>query len=67
VVTVAGPNVEGMIAGRGSGAASYSRQHFTTISNIDIGGGSANSAVFRQGNLVGSAAMFALKPEFRYA
>jgi len=57
VVTVAGPNVEGMIAGRGSGAASYSREHFTTVSNIDIGGGSANSAVFRQGNLVGSAAM----------
>jgi len=57
VVTVAGPNVESMIAGRGSGAASYSRQHFTTVSNIDIGGGSANSAVFRQGNLVGSAAM----------
>ena len=57
VVTVAGPNVEGMIAGRGSGAASYSRQHFTTVSNIDIGGGSANGAIFRQGNLVGSAAM----------
>ena len=57
VVTVAGPNVESMIAGRGSGAASYSRQHFTTVSNIDIGGGSANSAIFRQGNLVGSAAM----------
>lgn len=57
VVTVAGPNVEGMIAGRGSGAASYSRHHFTTVSNIDIGGGSANSAIFRQGNLVGSAAM----------
>jgi ethanolamine utilization protein EutA len=57
VVTIAGPNVESMIAGRGSGAASYSRQHFTTVSNIDIGGGSANSAVFRQGNLVGSAAM----------
>lgn len=57
VVTVAGPNVEGMIAGRGSGAASYSRQHFTTVTNIDIGGGSANSATFRQGNLVASAAM----------
>lgn len=57
VVTVAGPNVEGMIAGRGSGAATYSRQHFTTVTNIDIGGGSANSAAFRQGNLVGSAAM----------
>ncbi|MDO9084633.1 MAG: ethanolamine ammonia-lyase reactivating factor EutA [Anaerolineaceae bacterium] len=57
VVTVAGPNVEGMIAGRGSGAASYSRQHFTTVTNIDIGGGSANCATFRQGNQVGSAAM----------
>jgi ethanolamine utilization protein EutA len=57
VVTVAGPNVEGMIAGRGSGAASYSRQHFTTVTNIDIGGGSANCATFRQGNQIGSAAM----------
>lgn len=57
VVTVAGPNVEGMIAGRGSGAAAYSRQHFTTVTNIDIGGGSANSATFRQGSQVASAAM----------
>lgn len=57
VVTIAGPNVEGMIAGRGSGAAGYSRQHFTTVTNVDIGGGSANSAVFRSGNLVASAAM----------
>jgi ethanolamine utilization protein EutA len=57
VVTVAGPNVEGMIAGRGSGAASWSRQHFATVTNVDIGGGSANSAVFRLGQFQGSAAM----------
>jgi ethanolamine utilization protein EutA len=57
VVTVAGPNVEGMIAGRGSGAASWSRQRFTTVTNVDIGGGSANSAVFRLGKLQSSAAM----------
>ena len=57
VVTVAGPNVEGMIAGRGSGAASWSRQRFTTVTNVDIGGGSANSAVFRLGRLQSSAAM----------
>ncbi|HZU87260.1 MAG TPA: ethanolamine ammonia-lyase reactivating factor EutA, partial [Anaerolineaceae bacterium] len=57
VVTVAGPNVESLIAGRGSGAAEYSRQHFTTVTNVDIGGGSANSAVFRQGALVAAAAM----------
>ncbi len=57
VVTVAGPNLEGVIAGKGSGAANYSRQHFTTITNVDIGGGSANCAVFRQGNTIATAAM----------
>jgi ethanolamine utilization protein EutA len=46
-----------MIAGRGSGAASWSRQHFSTVTNVDIGGGSANSAVFRLGKLQASAAM----------
>lgn len=57
VVTVAGPHVESMIAGRGSGAAEYSRQHFTSVCNIDIGGGSANSAIFKQGEPVAAAAM----------
>ena len=50
VVTVAGPHVESIAAGRGSGAAEYSRDHFTTVTNVDIGGGSANSAQFKQGN-----------------
>jgi ethanolamine utilization protein EutA len=57
VVTVAGPHVESMIAGRGSGAAEYSRQYFTTVTNVDIGGGSANSAIFRQGTMIAAAAM----------
>lgn len=57
VVTIAGPNLEGMIAGRGSGAAAYSRKHFTTVINLDIGGGSANCAVFRQGEYIASSAM----------
>jgi ethanolamine utilization protein EutA len=57
VVTVAGPNVESIAAGRGSGASEYSRQHFNAVTNIDIGGGSANSAQFRQGQLVTTAAM----------
>ena len=57
VVTVAGPNVESIAAGRGSGAAEYSRQHFNTVINVDIGGGSANSAQFKQGNLVVTTAM----------
>lgn len=57
VVTVAGPHVEGMIAGRGSGAAQYSRKHFTSVINLDIGGGSANCATFRQGEMTAAAAM----------
>ncbi len=57
VVTVAGPHLESMISGKGSGAEAFSRQHFTTVTNVDIGGGSANSAVFRQGKMMASAAM----------
>jgi ethanolamine utilization protein EutA len=57
VVSVAGPNVESLIAGRGSGAAQYSQTHFTTVTNLDIGGGSANSSTFRSGTLISSAAM----------
>ena len=57
VVTVAGPHLESMISGRGSGVEAYSREHFTTVTNVDIGGGSANSAVFRQGRMIAAAAM----------
>src|SRR5574339_595040 len=57
VVSVAGPNVESLIAGKGAGAAQYSQQHYAVVTNIDIGGGSANSATFRSGNLIGAAAM----------
>ena len=57
VVSVAGPNVESLIAGRGAGAAKYSQEHYTSVTNIDIGGGSANSVTFRLGNIIGAAAM----------
>lgn len=57
VVTVAGPHLESMISGRGSGAATFSKENYTTATSVDIGGGSANSAIFRQGQMVASAAM----------
>ena len=57
VVSVAGPNVESLIAGKGAGAAQYSQKNYATVTNVDIGGGSANSATFRAGNLIGAAAM----------
>jgi ethanolamine utilization protein EutA len=57
VVSVAGPHVESLISGRGSGAAQYSQTHYTTVTNVDIGGGSANSVTFRSGNFLAAAAM----------
>jgi len=57
VVSVAGPNVESLIAGRGAGAAEYSQKHFATVTNVDVGGGSANSVTFQSGNAIGAAAM----------
>ncbi len=57
VVSVAGPHLESLIAGRGAGAALYSQQHFARVTNVDIGGGSANSALFNSGALQAAAAM----------
>jgi ethanolamine utilization protein EutA len=57
VVSVAGPHIESLISGRGAGAEQYSRSHYTTVTNVDIGGGSANSATFRSGNFLSAAAM----------
>ncbi len=57
VVSVAGPNVESLIAGKGAGAAEYSQTNYAAVTNVDIGGGSANSATFESGHLVGAAAM----------
>jgi ethanolamine utilization protein EutA len=57
VVSVAGPHVESLISGRGSGAAQYAQTHYTTVTNVDIGGGSANSVTFRSGNFLAAAAM----------
>lgn len=57
VVTVAGSHLESMLAGRGSGAAAFSREHYTTVTSLDIGGGSANKAIFRQGEMIAAAAV----------
>ncbi|MGE5140838.1 MAG: ethanolamine ammonia-lyase reactivating factor EutA, partial [Rudaea sp.] len=57
VVTVAGPRVEAQMAGRGSGAAAWSREHYARVTNVDIGGGSANAAIFELGSTLAAAAM----------
>ena len=57
VVATAGPHLESLIAGRGSGAAEYSRENACRVLNIDIGGGTSNYAVFVGGRLVDSACL----------
>jgi len=49
VVTIAGPNAEAQIAGRGSGVARWSTDHYEQVTSIDVGGGTSNAAVFKVG------------------
>ncbi len=57
VVTVAGPNAEAQIAGRGSGVARWSADHYSQVTTIDVGGGTSNAAVFSNGRHLSSAAL----------
>lgn len=59
VVASAGPNFESVLAGRGSGAAEYSKVHHKVVCNVDVGGGTTNVAIFKDG-LVKSTAAIAL-------
>lgn len=57
VVATAGPHLESIIAGKGSGAGEYSRTHSARVMNIDIGGGTSNYAVFDCGRVVDTACL----------
>lgn len=57
VVATAGPELESVIAGRGSGAESYSKEHSCVVANLDIGGGTTNIAVFDCGELIGKTCL----------
>lgn len=49
VVATAGPDLESVLSGRGSGAAKYSKEYGTINVNLDIGGGTTNISVFENG------------------
>ncbi len=51
VVATAGPALESVLAGKGSGAQNYSEVHHCSVLNLDIGGGTTNMALFHQGRL----------------
>lgn len=52
VVATAGPALESVLAGKGSGSQDYSRAHNCAVLNLDIGGGTTNLALFDCGRLV---------------
>ena len=49
VVSAAGPDMESLIAGKGSGAWQYSMDHHCRVANLDIGGGTTNVGLFEDG------------------
>ncbi|WP_231572526.1 ethanolamine ammonia-lyase reactivating factor EutA [Halobacillus sp. BBL2006] len=57
LVATAGPDLESIIAAKGSGAYDLSKKTNKTIANIDIGGGTANVAVYRYGKLLGTCTL----------
>lgn len=52
VVATAGPSLESILAGKGSGAQIFSERNPGRIANFDIGGGTTNIAIFENGKLV---------------
>lgn len=57
LVATAGPDLEAIIAAKGSGAMDYSIGNQKTVANIDIGGGTANIAVYKNGELLGTCTL----------
>jgi ethanolamine utilization protein EutA len=55
VAATAGPNFESVIAAMGSGAAARSRDHNKTILSCDIGGGTSNIALIKNGEILSTS------------
>ena len=52
VVATAGPELESILAAKGSGAAAFSEKTGKTVLHMDIGGGTSNLALIRAGKIV---------------
>jgi len=57
VVATAGPNLESVLAGKGSGAAQLSLETGKLVVNLDIGGGTTNICYFQNGLVVDTACL----------
>ena len=52
VVATAGPHLESVLAAKGAGAVDYSAETGKTVLHMDIGGGTANLALIRDGKIL---------------
>ena len=57
VVATAGPDLESILAAKGAGADTYSEQTGKTVLHMDIGGGTSNLALIRDGKIVGTGCL----------
>ena len=51
-MATAGPDLESVLAAKGAGATEFSRNTGKTVLHIDIGGGTSNLALYRDGQVV---------------
>lgn len=52
VVATAGPDLESIIAGKGAGVMDFSEKNNTSAYNLDIGGGTTNIVLFKNGEVI---------------
>ncbi len=52
VVATAGPDLESVLAAKGAGAVEHSRDTGKTVLHMDIGGGTSNLALIREGKIL---------------
>lgn len=57
VVATAGPDLESVLAARGSGAVDYSERTGKRLLHMDIGGGTANLALIEKGEIVATGCL----------
>ena len=55
VAATAGPNFESLIAAMGSGATTRSKDYNNTILSCDIGGGTSNIAISKNGEIISTS------------
>ncbi len=57
VVATAGPELESVLAAKGSGAVAYSGETGKTVLHLDIGGGTSNLALIRDGKIAATGCL----------